>query len=52
MKKQYFSPRCQFHKVRAASVIGTSDIPIGEDVDQGKAEAPRCSGSDWSDYNS
>jgi len=50
MKKEYKYPAIRIHDVKAANIITTSDIPFGEDVEEGSTDAPRR-GEGWQGYD-
>lgn len=49
MKKKYLNPIIRLHVVRSSNIIVTSDVPIGDDVNETSTEAPRHNG-EWSEY--
>ncbi len=49
--KIYNNPRIRFHAVKASDVISTSEIPLGDDVEEIPTEAPlRTRDEDWANY--
>lgn len=50
MKKKYLNPIIRLHNVHVSNIIATSDLKIGDDVNETTTQAPRQNG-DWAEYN-
>ena len=50
MKKKYSNPIIRLHNVHVSNIIATSDIKLGDDVNETTTHAPRQNG-DWAEYN-
>lgn len=50
MKKKYSNPIIRLHNVHSSNIIVTSEIGIGDDVNETTTQAPRHNG-DWEEYN-
>jgi len=49
MKKKFMSPYIKIFNVRSNNIVVTSDIAIGDDIEEGSTDAPRRS-RNWEDY--
>ena len=50
MKKKYSNPIIRLHNVHVSNIIATSDIKLGDDMNETTTQAPRQNG-DWAEYN-